>query len=74
MHIQIKIDTKFRLKLTVFIFRTKFGQKKLLPAENRKVEQHLSVLHIEISLGSKFQLKLTILISWTSPLNYAYST
>ena len=74
MHIQIRIETKYRLKLTVFIFSIKFGQKRLFPAENRKGEQHLSVLHIQISLGTKFQLKLTILIFWTSPLNYAYST
>ena len=75
-----KMDTTIKLcifkseLIPNFIFSTKFGQKRLFPAENRKGEQHLSVLHIQISLGTKFQLKLTILIFWTSPLNYAYST
>ena len=55
-------------------FGPNLAKKRLFPAENRKGEQHLSVLHIQISLGTKFQLKLTILIFWTSPLNYAYST
>ena len=56
LHIQIRLATKFSLKLTILTFWTKFAQKGKL---------HHWILHIRISLGIKFHLKLTILIFWT---------
>ena len=37
LHIRIRLDTKFSLKLTILIFWTKFTQKKAFPIENKKV-------------------------------------
>ena len=89
MHIRISLDMKYRLKLKILIFWTKFVPKKVFSVKNGKSEHHYWILHIQISIATKFPLKLTILIfranlpkkgisgqkqkKWTSPLNSAYS-
>ena len=61
LHIQISLNIMFQLKLTIFIFWTKFVQKGCFLLKNRKSEHQHWFLHIWISLDTKFQLKLTIL-------------
>ena len=60
LHIQISLNIMFQLKLTIFIFWTKFVQKGCFLLKNRKSEHHHWFLHIWISLDTKFQLKLKI--------------
>ena len=85
LHIRISLDTKFQLKLTILIFWTKFTQKKLFLAQNRRSKHHPWILHTRIDLASKFQLKNfgTNLAQngfsgqkwkeWISPLDSTYS-
>ena len=62
--IRISLGTKFQLKLTIFVFWTKFVPKKVFLIENRQSEHHHWLLHIQTSIGTKVQLKVTILIFW----------
>ena len=39
---KISLGTKFQLKLTILVFRTKFAQKGLFPVESGKNENHIS--------------------------------
>ena len=64
LHIRISPATKFQLKLTIFIFWTKFDQKGFSGLKQKKSHHHW-ILQIGISLGAKFQLKLTFLNFWT---------
>ena len=64
-HVQIKVGTKFQLKVTILNFWTKIGQKEYFHSKTKKNEQHHWILHIWISLATKFQLRLIILISRT---------
>ena len=72
MHIRIRLDTKFQLKLTTLIFWTKFASKKVFSVENAKSKHHYWILHIQISTGTKFKLRLTILIFLTNITQKGY--
>ena len=67
MHIQIGLGTKFPLKLTIFILKTRFAQKGVFWSKTEKVNTPYSLHNSAYSNKSsaKFQLKLTILIFWT---------
>ena len=67
MHIQIGLGTKFPLKLTIFILKTRFAQKEVFWSKTEKVNTPYSLHNSAYSNKSsaKFQLKLTILIFWT---------
>ena len=67
MHIQIGLGTKFPLKLTIFILKTRFAQKGVYWSKTEKVNTTYSLHNSAYSNRSsaKFQLKLTILIFWT---------
>ena len=64
MHIQIGLGTKFPLKLTIFILKTRFAQKGVFWSKTEKVNTTYSLHNSAYSNKSsaKFQLKLTILI------------
>ena len=68
LHIQISLDTKVQLKLTIlFFFLDQIWPKIVFPVENRNSELHYWILQIPIvpiSLHTKFQLKKTIQIFW----------
>ena len=55
LHIQISLSTKFQLKLTIVIFRTKFAQKGYFQSQTEKMS-------ITIELHINFQLRLTVSI------------
>ena len=55
LHIQIRLVTKFQLKLTTN-FLVQICPKRVFPVENRKSEHHNWILRIWISLSTKFQL------------------
>ena len=66
IHIQINIDSKFRLQQ--FWFFGQISKKSILPVKNRKQKKfkhHYWIVHIWISLSTNFQLKMTILIFGT---------
>ena len=65
LDIQTSVGTKFQLKLTIFIFGTKFTKSRYFRSK-AKSEHHHWILHIWIRLGTEFQHKLTILIFWTT--------
>ena len=54
------LGTKFQLKLTIFVFLTKFAQKGCFQS---KIKQRNII--IRITLGTKFQVKLSVFIFWT---------
>ena len=54
------LGTKFQLKLTIFVFLTKFAQKGCFRS---KIKQRNTI--IRITLGTKFQVKLSVFIFWT---------
>ena len=67
LHFQITLGTKFQLKLTFFIFLTRFDQKGFFWSKTEKVS-NTYFLHnsgYSNSSSAKFQLNLTILILWT---------
>ena len=78
MHIQVRGDPKFQLKLTILIFWTKFAQKeyfqyqinkKKKKKKKKKIEKakknHHQILHIRIiTFCTEFHIKLIILIFW----------
>ena len=79
LHIQITWGTKFQLKLTILIFRTKFIRKWYFWSKNEKlsitidfyifesawVNSTIEFCIFELVLGTKIQLKVAILIFWT---------
>ena len=59
--IQIRVDTKLQLKLTILIARTKFAQKGYFQSKTEKRKQLHWILNIRLILGTKFHSKQIIL-------------
>ena len=61
MHIQISLDNKFQLKLTILIFLEQICQKMVFLVKKRKSQHHHWIQYVRICLDAKCQLKLTTL-------------
>ena len=59
---QSSLNLKFQLEIIIWIFWTKFAQKRYLRSKNKKLASLF--LLIQISLNAKFGLELTTLIVW----------
>ena len=72
LHVQINLNFKSKLKVTILIFWAKFAQK-VFSVEKGKSELDYWILQIWKCLGTKFQLKLTNLILLTKFVQKGYS-
>ena len=63
-HIQIILDAKFHIKLTILVFWTKFALKGYFRYIRKGIQKEY-FQHIRLSLDAKFHLKETVLIFWT---------
>ena len=65
--VRISLGNKFRLKLTILIFWTKFFKKECFSSKIKKVNTTIEffIFKFLFSLCAKFQLKLASLMFWT---------
>ena len=63
LYIGIGLDTKFQLKLTIFLFRPNIlAKKSVFPVKNKKSENQHLLIAISMVLLSIFLIKTSILV------------